>query len=146
MTCLPKGSLSERLGDARYAFVGTAGEVSNDSYAATVRVESIWLGDRLPEVVNVDGHHDSDPRSFDEGERYLFVPLTRDEGQQIVFRDSACSATTGYTSSVARLTPDGAIEPQSGGPSAWVLVLVVLLAVGFWQARRARERAAEVEV
>lgn len=142
MACVPTGTVPEQLQDAKVAFVGTVTATEDADTTATVAVESVWLGPGLPHTVRVLSSGAPERRNFIEGRRYLFVP--RDAGPPFV--DDACTATQIYTPALAKLAPEGAIGPQSGGPSAWVFVLVVLLAVGFWQARRARQRAAELDL
>ncbi len=142
MACVPTGTLAEQLQDAKVAFVGTVTETDDADTAATVAVESVWLGPQLPETVHIGAGAAPEQRTFTPGRRYLFVP----KDAEPPFADDACTATQIYTPAIAKLAPEGAIGPQSGGPSAWILVLVILLAVGFWQTRRARQRAAELEV
>jgi hypothetical protein len=130
------------------AFVGMVLNASNRGRDASVRVESIWLGPRLPETVAVSGGPSdrnvisSVDRSWVTGERYLFVLDDRTPP----FRDDACSATTPYTSAVAKLEPEGAITPQDGGLGRWLVVALVLVALGALQARRAWRRAHSLNV
>ena len=153
--CASPPPLRDSLGEARAAFVGTVLETSNEDREASVRIESIWLGRLLPEVVEISGVpagasgspevslETSEDRMFEEGERYLFVP----QNATPPFQDNACTATTLYTDEVAALEPEGAVAPDSGGQGpAWVFVVVALGAVGLWQVRRARRRTEEVEI
>ncbi len=154
MSCAPlEGTLAERVEDARVVFVGTVSSIANEEREATVAVESIWIGPRLPETVVVSGAPDgataagaqvasSVDRTFERGTRYLFVP----NDAAPPFKDDACTATTEYTAAVARLEPEGTIAPQSGTDLPWIGLLMVLFAVAFWQTRRARRKAAEIDV
>ena len=150
-SCVEPPPLEERLGEARTVFVGTIASTSNRDRNAAVRVEKIWLGQRLPARVEVLGGEQSAnvsssvDREWEEGARYLFVL----DDTTAPFRDDACSATTEYTSRIAALEPDGAIAPlrsTSGGFSPWIFVGLGLLALGVLQARRAARRAHSLEI
>jgi hypothetical protein len=142
-SCAPQQPLRDELGDAKVAFVGTVISTTNHDKTALVSVEQIWLGRSLPETVEVQGGPEneqlvtSNDRSFDEGERYLFVPSNAIPP----FRDNACTATQPFTPEVARLTPEGAIDPTRPGSVVWIVVVAALVAAGAWQVRRARRSA-----
>jgi hypothetical protein len=142
-SCAPPQPLRDELGDAKVAFVGTVISTTNLERTALVNVEQIWLGRSLPETVEVrggpvdDGTATSNDRSFDEGERYLFVPMNATPP----FRDDACSATQPFTPEVAQLTPEGALDPTRPGSVAWIVVIAALVGAGVWQLRRARRSA-----
>ncbi|MEA2446469.1 MAG: hypothetical protein QOK47_106 [Actinomycetota bacterium] len=150
--CAPLPPLKESLGDARAAFVGRVARTTDDDRTATVVVESIWLGPRLPQTVEVTGVPETDndtpslmtseDRTYETGKRYLFVP----ENSAPPFHDNACTATTLYTEEVAALEPDGAIGPANSRSATWIGLIVALAVVGFWQTRRARRRAESIEV
>lgn len=143
--------LTESLGEASVAFVGTVARTSNDGRTATVSVDSIWLGPRLPQTVQVTGVPGaggdtpslltSEDRRFASGRTYLFIP----ENDRPPFEDNACTATTLYTDEVEALEPEGAIGPESSRSATWIGLLVALAVVGIWQARRARRYASEVK-
>ena len=131
------------------AFVGTVLEATNRNRDASVRVESIWLGPRLPEQVEVTGGPSdanvvsSVDRTWEAGEQYLFVL----DDPAPPFKDDACSATTAYTPAVARLEPEGAIKPgEEGSLGVWLGIALVLVGLGALQARRAQRRARSVDV
>ena len=148
-SCAVAPPLRERLGEARVAFVGTVLQTTNRDRNASVRVESIWLGPRLPERVEVTGGPSqanvvsSADRSWEAGQRYLFVL----DDAKPPFKDDVCSATTPYTSAIARLEPEGVISPENdGGSGPWLLVAVALVGLGALQARRAMRRARSVDI
>lgn len=151
-SCASPAPLEDELGRARTAFVGIVAATSNDDRTATVDVESIWLGETLPQRVEVSGGPDdtegvsvvsSVDRTWKSGRRYLFVLSDNTPP----FTDDACSATTLYTDEVAALEPEGAATPRGDGAfNPWVLVGVALLAVALLQARRAARRAHSIEI
>ncbi|HYI44543.1 MAG TPA: hypothetical protein VE174_03665 [Actinomycetota bacterium] len=151
--CAPLPPLRESLGEAQAAFVGMVVRTTDEDRKAVVNVESIWLGPRLPATVEVFGVPDvagsaevslatSEDRTFETGERYLFVP----ENTQPPFSDNACTATTLYTDDVARLEPDGAISPAGSRSATWIGLLAALAIFGLWQTRRARRSAEAVKL
>ena len=150
-SCAPPPPLEDRLGDARVVFVGTVVDTSNLERNAGVRVEKIWLGERLPQQVEVHGGEQSAnvassaDREWVDGRRYLFVL----DDTTSPFEDEACSATTEYTDEVASLEPEGTVGPIASEPgsfSPWILVGVGLVALAMLQARRAERRAHSIDI
>jgi len=150
-SCALPAPLEDRIGDARVVFVGTVVETSNLERNADVRVEKIWLGERLPQRVEVHGGEQSAnvgssaDREWVDGRRYLFVL----DDTTSPFKDDACSATTEYTDEVASLEPEGTVGPIASEPgsfSPWILLGGGLVVLGVLQARRAARRAHSIDV
>ena len=137
--CATPPSAREALAETQAAFVGAVER--SDSGVALVRVESIWLGDRLPELVEV--HRESEPQDpLEVGDRYLFVTGEVQGGRA---EQSDCSLTAPYTERIAALEPDSAIGPLNERTPMWIGIFIALLVVGAWQASRARRRVADLE-
>lgn len=113
----PMGPLKQRLDDASIVFVGTVDSADETGRTANVIVESVWKGE-VDEHVQVQGGP-RDPqaitsvdRSFDVGERYLFVPV---KGNGQVFEDNICTETQQWRPKLARHAPEDA-APVDGSP------------------------------
>ena len=139
--CPAPPPLKDALGEAQAAFVGVAERVSTDERTILVRVESIWYGDRLPEVVEVRRVGDPLPEPYEAGAQYLFI--TREAEGRIAEQD-ACTPAVPYTERVAALEPDGSIGPIDERTPEWIGILIALFVVGAWQASRARRRATDL--
>ncbi len=149
----PDPSLTERqvlvaaLAVAPVAFVGT---VERGGRVARVRVEEVWLGPELPEIVQVaggpgDGGVSSVDRPFEQGRRYLFVP----NGRPPSFEDNACTQTRLWEPALDDLRPGGvrAAGPVTPAPfwsRGWFLAASTVLLLGggiaalVWAQRRWR--------
>ena len=145
--CPSLGPLRERIADARTVFVGTVQSVTDGNRDAAVRVEKIWIGDVLPEMVEVRSSPEepnlitSTDRAWERGTRYLFVLADASPP----FTDDSCSATTPYTDDVAALEPAGVVAPNDGRSlTPWILLAVILVVAGVLQTRRATRRAASL--
>ena len=114
-SCAGVPPVRSALRDARTAFVGTVLETTESGRWATVEVTEVWKGD-AGERVEVRGGPPDPPgplnaassvdRHFREGKTYLFIPEAVSE---TVFRDSICTATTGYEKRLDRFRPAGAL-------------------------------------
>lgn len=109
--------LDEAIENAPAAFVGTIVDLENLRRWATVEVSDVWKGEVDPLVEVRGGPADpkgggsvvtSVDRHFRLGVTYLFVPH---RGQGDIFRDNACSATTGYDDELLSFRPGGAADP-----------------------------------
>jgi hypothetical protein len=111
-SCVAVPPLPESLASARVMFVGTVLSTSNNARIAEVHVESVWKGPRMRGRVTVQGSPATETnimttvdRHYSAGHRYLFVPSAEPTARMFV--DSACTATTEYTSAVAKYAPRG---------------------------------------
>ena len=107
----PIGSLRDRVGAAEFAFVGTVTIASDSGRLAQVDVEESWRGD-VEESATVNGGAtgpgsvSSVDRSYQEGQRYLFMPYAFESGE---YRDNNCSGTQHWSAKLDKLRPDDAV-------------------------------------
>jgi hypothetical protein len=125
-------------------FVGTVAGLRHEARWATVQVEEIWKGPALPAVVEVRGGLDptafsSIDRTYNVGQRYLFVVSLRVEGAVAALQDDACTATSEWTEALTDLRPgtvrtpaaENDAEDGDGLPLASIAVAaIVVLALG----------------
>jgi hypothetical protein len=107
-SCVGPVALVDSLQAADVVIVGTVVATANQDRMATVSLEEVWKGPALPALLTVDGGPgggaiaSSVDRSFERGIRYLFVLSGGDQG---IFHDNACSATTPWEDAFAALRP-----------------------------------------
>jgi hypothetical protein len=113
-SCAVQLPLSESLAASSIVFTGTVVAVSNQRIA-TVLVDEVWKGGPLPARVEVRGGP-GDPgsitsvdRSFQQGDKYLFVPIN----SAPPFEDNACTATREYSPELESSRP---LDSSAAGP------------------------------
>ncbi len=128
------------LDTAPLVFVGTVVGTTNNNRVARVQVESVWKGE-VPSTVTVAGTPElgsaatSVDRTFNVGQRYLFVPSSGSSP----FQDNSCSATQPYSSQLDGFKPATAHPPTAGSDGldptglafapGWVWPAIPLLAI-----------------
>lgn len=137
-SCRSPDPLEQSVEQAPLIFVGTVIGLANDDRTATVTVEEIWKGPRLPVEVRVAGGYDepgvftSVDRTFEMGVTYLFFPSTTTEPLE----DNACSATQELDSTIEAFRPDVVNSPKpppgsGSSPLLWAGAAVGLAALVF---------------
>jgi hypothetical protein len=123
------------LADAPTVFVGTVISLANQGRTATFDVEEVWKGKVAEEAVVIGGPignaFTSVDRSFEEGTRYLVVPV---RGAGSSFEDNACTLTQPFTQEVATFRPEDSHPPTAELPTeeeaapfpSWAIVAVGL--------------------
>lgn len=111
--CGGRSSPAQAVRTAPIIFVGTVVATADYGASASVRVEDVWRGARVPRIVKVDGtgnqKYGTASRSFKRGKIYWFVPYTT--RYRWLFYDNICSATRLYTKRLARYRPRRAHRP-----------------------------------
>jgi hypothetical protein len=137
-SCTDRPTPQEALESNEVVFVGQVLETVEEGRLAVVEVESIWKGEDIIGVTQVEGGGGDSPsrddRTFETGQSYVFFP----RNDEPPFRADGCTATTELTAGMTRLEPENAHAPESGrSNSLLVVVVVAIVAAGIFQARRA---------
>lgn len=134
-SCAEPVALPTAIAGAPAVFVGTVTGLANGGRVATVRVDDVWKGDAVSEVVQVAGSPDlaaaatSVDRTYSTYQQYLFVPTA---GAVDHFEDNSCSLTQPYSAALTASRPSTAHGPsvETGGSAHRSLVIGGLASAG----------------
>jgi len=94
-------------------FVGTVTATADQDRTATVHVDEVWTGQRIPAEVILRGSPDvaaaatSVDRHYQKGRQYLFIPASASGPP---YEDNSCSATSEFTATMAAKRPSSVIR------------------------------------
>jgi len=111
-------------------FVGTVTGTSDQDRTATVHVDEVWTGKRIPPDVIMRGSPDvgaaatSIDRHYQTGQRYLFVPAS---AAGPPYDDNSCTASREFTAAEAAIRPSSVIRYPAAPPAPPMLPLAALV-------------------
>jgi hypothetical protein len=119
-SCAEPPDLEAAFAEADIVFIGVVVELTNNDRTAKMKVESVWKGPQMPDVVTVHGSPDNpdDPNLFTSADRtftygtYIVFPVNTEPP----FQDNICTLTQRTTSALDAINPgaDELIETDTG--------------------------------
>ena len=114
-------------------FVGTVTATSDQDRTATVYVDEVWIGPRIPPEVIMRGSPDvgaaatSVDRHYHTGHQYLFVPASASGPP---YEDNSCTATKDFSAADAANRPGSVIRYPAAPPGPPLIPLGAAVLAG----------------